>query len=189
MDAVVLRTFVEPISGSGGASYVAKICGRRRGDNLWEGWVEFVPEGGTPVLRSRRETTQPNRRILEGWAGRLSRTYLQGALERTLETERPRARPPGRSPEPPHFEGPAPDLGPGRRPAPDDAAVNPFIHYRQGEDALAEKLEALSASELRTVVRAYDLDQEARDRLDVDTLERRELVALVVGAVRARMKE
>jgi len=187
LDAIVLRTFDEPVSASAETSFVAKICGRERADGMWEGWVEFVPRGGSPILRSHRETTQPNRRLMEDWASRLSQTYLQGCLERTLRAEKPQHRPQAPMSEPPHFDGPAPSAGSRRRPAPDDAGLNPFLHYKEGPDALTGKLEELSANELRIVARAYDLDAGTDGLLDLDALDRRDLTALIEGAVRARM--
>jgi hypothetical protein len=53
-------------------------------DGLWEGWIEFLPGDGSPVLRSRRETVQPNREAAVYWATGLSQVYLEGALARTL---------------------------------------------------------------------------------------------------------
>lgn len=187
MDPIVLRTFDEPLSEPAGTAYVAKICGRQRADRLWEGWVEFVPEGGSPVLRSRRETTQPSARLLEGWAERLSRTYLEGALERTLHNEIPRRGPRGELREVPYFEGPAPVTDSRRRPAPDDAPLNPFLHFDSGEDVLAGELEGLSAADLRIVIRAYDLDATREGVIDTDALDKSQLADLILSTVRTRM--
>jgi hypothetical protein len=67
-----------------GTSYTVKACGRLRGDQICEGWLEFFPDDGTPVLRSGTETTQPNLVDLEYWATGLTPIYLEGALQRTL---------------------------------------------------------------------------------------------------------
>jgi hypothetical protein len=179
----VFRTFAEPLPTWDGATYTARICGRQTDGGRWEAWIEFVPEAGAPVLRSRRETTQPDRRGLSGWAARLSRVYLEGSLERTLDLERVRPRDPDPVHVRPHFDGPAPY--PGSPVAPDDAALNPFLSYRAGSDELLRQLRLLSASELRTVVRAYGLEAYARG--DVETLATHELVDLVMEAVVARM--
>lgn len=72
-----------------GKSYQALARGSRRGDGFWEGWLEFVPEDGGPLLRTKRETTQPTVEDLEYWAGGLTPVYLEGALYR--------ARPPARA--------------------------------------------------------------------------------------------
>jgi hypothetical protein len=63
-------------------SYVAQAWGEQRDDGLWEGWLAFVPDDGTPVIASGRETTQPNLADLEYWATGLTPVYLEGALER-----------------------------------------------------------------------------------------------------------
>ena len=83
--------------------YRARSCGRERDDGTWEGWIEFVPEDGGPVLASARETTQPNLTDLQYWATGLTPVYLEGALERALtRTPRPAPGPP----DPPAYDGP-----------------------------------------------------------------------------------
>src|SRR5688500_20170418 len=67
-----------------GRIYIAQACGRERDDRIWEGWLELVPDDGSPVLRSQRETTQPNRTALEYSASGLTPSYRKGALERSL---------------------------------------------------------------------------------------------------------
>lgn len=180
----VLRTFEEPVSGPDGRSYVARICGRRRADERWESWVEFIPAGGTPVLRSRRETTQIDLRNLERWAARLTRVYLQGSLHRTLQMQAPRRHLLPPHPEAPHFDAPSPERAISRPLAPDDAVLNPIVHFRRGEPHLRKKLAELSASELRNLARAYGI-HDGRS-VDVDTLEREALVELIVAWVKGR---
>src|SRR5687768_3704803 len=105
--AEVLATYEEPVVGPDGTSYRAQACGAEAedGTDRWEGWIEFVPvEGGAPV-RSRRETTQPNRTDTAYWATGLSPVYLEGALERTLSPAQ--SAPPVRIVAP-KFDGPAP---------------------------------------------------------------------------------
>jgi len=79
----ILVKFDEPIIDPKGAKYFAQALGRKREDDLWEGWLEFLPlsENGE-LLRSPRETTQPNRHALEYWAQGLTLVYLEGALVR-----------------------------------------------------------------------------------------------------------
>lgn len=186
MTGEIFRTFEEPVSAPDGTAYVAHICGRALANGSWEGWIEFVPEGDRPALRSRRETTQPNRETFDHWAQRLSAVYLDGALSRTLALERPRPpSPPARPPDRSRFEGPAPVSGPTREVAPDDAALNPFLAYRRGIDALRRELETLSASELRILLRGYHLDHTGG--ADIDELDRTELVDFTIEAVQERM--
>ena len=183
MTEEVFRTYEQPLSTSDGVTYTARICGRPIDGARWEGWIEYVPETGAPVLRSRRETTQPDRDSLSGWSARLSGVYLEGSLERTLEMERPRAVRPAARHARPVFDGPAPERGDAV--APDDAALNPFLGYRAGSDELLRRLRRLSASELRTVVRAYGLERHAPRPLE--TLSAEELVVVVMDAVIERM--
>lgn len=181
-----LRVFEEPLAGSDGESYVALVCGRSIEGGGWEGWIEFIPERGGPILRSQRETRQSSLRTLEGWASRLGRVYLEGSLERTLYLEKPRRRRPPPEIGRPRFEGPAPWPGSSRTTAPDDAVLSPFLHYHRGEAALRAKLEELSAADLRAVTRAYGLDGPA---VDVAALDRPELIEHIVRSVRKRMQE
>ena len=58
--AEVFMQFAEKLQAAGGALYAARACGRQAPDGGWEGWIEFVPDDGSPVLRSQRETRQPS---------------------------------------------------------------------------------------------------------------------------------
>ena len=63
--------------------YAIRICGEKRTDGIWEGWIEFHPtDSNHPVLRTERETSQPNRTALEYWADGLEPVYLEGAFAR-----------------------------------------------------------------------------------------------------------
>jgi hypothetical protein len=105
--AVTVRAVRRPLLTADGKAYAARICGRRRGDGRWEGWVEFDPDDGAPALRTPRETTQPNIADLRYWAAGLTAVYLEGALQRALNAGRPLAVALD-TPEPPAYEGPAP---------------------------------------------------------------------------------
>jgi hypothetical protein len=66
-----------------GTTYVARVCGKGRADGTWEGWLEFHPtDGHQPMLRTGRETSQPNRVSIEYWASGLEPIYLDGAFAR-----------------------------------------------------------------------------------------------------------
>jgi len=79
----ILVKFDEPIVDTTGAKYFAQAIGKKREDDLWEGWLEFLPlDQSAELLRSERETTQPNRIAVEYWAQGLTRVYLAGALIR-----------------------------------------------------------------------------------------------------------
>ena len=67
----------------GDITYVVRICGEERVDGTWEGWLEFQPTDTSQlILRTDRETSQPNRAALEYWADGLEPIYLEGALAR-----------------------------------------------------------------------------------------------------------
>jgi hypothetical protein len=80
----ILVKYDEPIPRSDGVEYFAQAITRRRDDGLWEGCLEFTPVNAGEVVRSGRETTQPNRDAVMYWAQGLTRVYLMGALERAL---------------------------------------------------------------------------------------------------------
>ena len=104
--AEVLFQFDTPLPLTDGPSYLPRACGRETEDGLWEGWLEFLPEDGSAVLRSRRETLQPNREAVLYWATGLTPVYLEGALARTLTLSRP--APPEPAAVAPAYPGPAP---------------------------------------------------------------------------------
>ena len=80
---VLIRTHTENVQDVHGNLYSVLIYGKRRADGTWEGWLEFVPANATlSILRTSRETTQPDRSALEYWATGLEPLYLSGAFER-----------------------------------------------------------------------------------------------------------
>lgn len=105
--AQVVFTLSEAIRTTDGTSFMITVCGRERSDGTWEGWLEFAPDDASPVLQTRRETTQPNLTDLRYWASGLTAVYLEGALARALEIP-PRARPTA-IPGTPAYDSPAPD--------------------------------------------------------------------------------
>lgn len=171
--AEVLIEYDAIVAGQDGRRWSAHVCGRRRDDdNMWEGWVEFVPKDRRrrPV-RSRRETTQPSRDDLLYWATGLTPVYLSGALGRALEPpfERPRARDAK-----PHFDGPAPSVvSEAAGPSVPHPILDPFDVYGQGEDILVRQLDALDTPRLRDIALAYELmqprDAERASRLQLAT--------------------
>jgi hypothetical protein len=185
MDARILRTFDKLVSLPGREPYVARIAARLHVDGIWEAWVEYTPEGGGPTLRSQRETTQSDLPSIERWAEHLSLVYLQGSLERTLAREHGQVRVESvDGAGGPRFEGPAPELRGGLRPAPDDVALNPVAHAQRGEDGLRERLAQLPISELRAIALAYHFDD--RWAIDVEALERSALTELIMAGARRR---
>lgn len=177
--AEVLVEFTDPVEGEDGSRYIARACGSEAGNGLWQGWIEFIPTTGGEVLRSGRETTQPNRQDALYWATGLTAVYLEGALARAL---RPLERAPIEPDPRPAFDGPAPE--PGLPAAPPDAVLNPFSVFRKGEAALRAQLGALAQWHLVNIVRAYglsDLGAAALARMSAE-----EVTELIVAEVRAR---
>lgn len=175
--AEVFVTFTEPIIGTDGGTYLARVCGAEMADGRWQGWLEFEQADGSQTLRSPRETTQPNRTDLAYWATGLTPVYLEGALERTLRPDP--VLPPAAAPATPAFDGPRPTDPAGPR---TEAVLNPYSVYRKGEAVLRRQLEALAAWHLVNIVRAYELSSEPVSVLDQMT--EATLIELIVAAVR-----
>src|SRR5262249_41761658 len=79
--AEVLARYTDSLAIDG-IYYIAQACGAPGDRGLWEGWLEFIALDDEHVLRTSRETTQPNRGHALYWASGLTRIYLEGALER-----------------------------------------------------------------------------------------------------------
>jgi hypothetical protein len=79
----LIHQFAGEVRASDGRLYTAQVFGAARADGTWEGWLEFRPGGGSgQVLRTDRETTQPDRDALAYWASGLEPLYFDGALAR-----------------------------------------------------------------------------------------------------------
>ena len=175
--AEVLVQFTEPIVADG-VAYRANACGAPTSDGLWQGWIEFTPTSGGPSVRSRRETTQPNRVDAVYWATGLTPIYLEGALQRTLRPRLPVTRPP----EPvAAFDSPAADAI--DQAALPEAILDPFSVYRKGEELLRRQLSALSGWHVVNIIRAYRLSDLTPPELNA--LTRAALIEIVVDGVRA----
>jgi hypothetical protein len=78
-----VHTFATSVRGGDGTEYEVTVHGVARADGTWAGWLEFRGvRGAGPVLRTGQETSQPDRRALDYWAGGLEPIYLEGALAR-----------------------------------------------------------------------------------------------------------
>ena len=157
-----------------GTSYFVQVCGRPAG-TTWEGWIEFRSDRGT-WHRTPRETTQPDLAAVHYWAGGLSTTYLEGALQRALSGP-PVAAPPTSTA--PHFDGPA-ERSIGPEPPRDIAILDPYTVGAKGETHLRRELGALRGWHLRNIVRAYAL---VEADVDLEALSETELVDLIVEEV------
>jgi hypothetical protein len=87
--ALVARAMREPLVADGGP-YTVRICGRRRSDGAWEGWVEYERLDGSAAVRnaSRDNPAEAGRSRVLGWAGGLTSVYFEGTLERAINAER-----------------------------------------------------------------------------------------------------
>jgi hypothetical protein len=180
--AHVLLTYQATLVTPEGRTYRPRACGRPRDDGTWEGWLEFLPDDASEVVRSARETTQPNLVDLEYWATGLTPIYLEGALDRALTG--PLQAAPAPVLEAPFYEGPAPVMTPPAEPPVVAPVLDPFSVYAKGESLLVRQLQALSARHLRQIVRGYQL---ATADVDLEVLTEPELIALIVAGVRTRL--
>ena len=81
--AEIIQQYTPQFHDEHGTNYRVRAYGEAVAGGAWEGWLEFHPvEGAGPVLRTERETTQPNRAALEYWASGLEPLYFEGAFER-----------------------------------------------------------------------------------------------------------
>jgi hypothetical protein len=178
--AETLLQFPRPIAAPDGTLYEARACGSAMAANMWQGWIEFVPlDGGAPI-RSRRETTQPNRTDTEYWATGLTDVYLEGALRRALE---PPVSVPTPPPQPSVFSGPATSTVPTSADVAPTSILDPFSVYEKSEALLRKQLAALSAWHLVNIAREYELTDLPVATLN--TMPGAELIELIVAGVRA----
>jgi hypothetical protein len=178
--AEVLVQFTDPVVTDDGNDYIARACGRELPDGRWEGWIEFLPVDGGEVLRSGRETTQPNRQDTMYWATGLTAVYLEGALHRAL-------KPLTLSPEPPIlppvYDSPAQEPA---APPVAESILNPFSVYRKGEALLRRQLAALSPRHLINIIRAYGLSDAGVTTLNM--MDEAALIEMIVSSVRTHVE-
>ncbi len=84
----VLVQFDGFVIGRDRTVYCARACGGEVGDGSrrWHAWIEFLPLPRGRAIRTPRETTQPNKMAATYWATGLTPVYLEGALERALDS-------------------------------------------------------------------------------------------------------
>jgi hypothetical protein len=177
--AELLASFSAPISDVFGVFH-ARAVGRVAPDNMWEGWVEFVPvDGGGQVLVSGIESRQPERAHLVYWANGLTPVYLEGALSRA---RRPLTV---RVPvlEEPVSEAPARRVIVKRVIAGPEAILDPFEVGKRSFDILRQELTALNRPRLLNIVAAYNL----ASAVDVMPMSSPQLVGFIVAEVEARL--
>jgi hypothetical protein len=175
--AQTLIRFETPVVLRDGRQFRAQACGRERDNGQWEAWLEFEDITTGEVLRTPRETTQPNYADAAYWATGLTPVYLEGALDRIM---RPAKRVQTEPAPHPFFDSPAPRESAvisNREPI-----LDPFSVYEKSPDLLAQELTALRGWHLRRIIRDFELVDE-RD-LQLDTLSEPQLGALIMQRVR-----
>ena len=177
--AQTLIRFDTPVVHKDGDQYTAQACGRERENGQWEAWLEFENVRTGEVLRTQRETTQPNETDAAYWATGLTPVYLEGALDRILNPPKMRAVELTR---PPVFDGPAPK--PQRRTVTSarESVLDPFSVYEKNPDQLAQELTALRGWHLRQIIRDYDLVDESD--VVLESLTEPELGSLIMHRMR-----
>lgn len=78
----LVHTYSEVVRDAEGRAYAAEVHAHERMDGMWETWLEFRGLGREVLLRTRRESEQPNRRAVVYWASGLQASYFDGALVR-----------------------------------------------------------------------------------------------------------
>jgi hypothetical protein len=177
--AQTLIRFDTPITYRDGRRYRVQACGRERDNGQWEAWLEFEDLETGEVLRSERETTQPNRKDAAYWATGLTPVYLEGALDRIL---RPQKVKEPETVRPPMFAGPAPHTRPRAVVSNREPILDPFSVYDKNPSLLAQELTALRGWHLRQIIRDFKLVDE-KD-IALETLTEPELGSLIMQRVR-----
>jgi hypothetical protein len=81
--AEMIQQYTPQFQDENGVTYIVMTRGEMTAGGTWEGWLEFHPVDQTKaVLRTERETTQPDRAALEYWASGLEPLYFEGAFAR-----------------------------------------------------------------------------------------------------------
>ena len=174
--AEVLASFSAPVGDHLG-SYYARAVGRLADDDMWEGWIEFVPvDGGSDVLISGIESRQPERQHLIYWATGLTHVYLEGALARARKPLTVRV---------PVIDEPVSDRPAARRvvvqrviPKP-EPVLDPFEIGERNLDILRQELTALNRPRLLNIISAYGMAGDT----DVTRMSDAELIGFIVAAV------
>ena len=79
----LIQQYTQQLTDRNGVAYTVCVYGEPRAGGTWEGWIEFNPLDSTqPILRTERETTQPDESALAYWASGLEPLYLEGAFAR-----------------------------------------------------------------------------------------------------------
>jgi len=182
--AEAFMVFDEPVRDHLG-EYHARVVGRLAEDNMWEGWIEFVPsEGSEDLLVTGVESRQAEREHLAYWATGLTPVFLEGALRRARSPLTVRVR----AVEVPVSTVPATRdvtvtrvMPPGPEPV-----LDPFDIGRRNIDQLRQELAALNRPRLLNIIAAYDLNPAGED---IGWMSDPQLVHFIVVAVETQLTQ
>jgi hypothetical protein len=180
--AQVLVTYDTPVADESG-SYRVRAVGRHAEDGMWEGWLEFVPLGGTAeAIVGPVESRQPEPEHLTYWATGLTPVFLEGALWRAKRPLTVRTR----VVEEPLSQAPAPRVvTPVVRSMRPDAVLDPFdVASHSSLYVLAQELRALNRPRLLNIIAAYDLNPGGED---VSWMSDAQLARFIVVAVETQV--
>lgn len=181
----VLVRFTAPTRSATGDRYWCRAVGWKAEDGLWDGWLEFGKDADEEIVRTERETTQPNRFDLMYWAEGLSDVYLEGALARALTpTSKRTTQPPPERAASPARPGEPRAQRPGNVAIYPRVVLDPYATYAEGEELLRRQLHALSHDHLQNIVEAYHMADEPQSEWPRRASEY-ELVERIVETVRA----
>jgi hypothetical protein len=181
--AEVLRTFEDRFVDRSGRTYSVQVVGALAADNMWDGWLEFIPTDseGEPII-TEAESRQPKRTDLVYWATGLTPVYVEGAFERTRHR-------PVRDGVPaaiPASDAPAPHVRVHHAPAAAEAVLDPFDIGARSLDILRQELTALNRPRLLNIITAYKLNPAGED---LTTMTDDQLVHFIVIAVDLRLEQ
>ncbi len=90
----LIQQYTHELTGDDGTIYQVRAYGEPRTDGTWEGWIEFHPLDSTqPILRTERETTQPDRTALDDWVRLTPEGASRAGLIEFETVEKPEAMP------------------------------------------------------------------------------------------------
>jgi len=79
----LIQQYTPQLHDDNGVTYTIAAWGEPTVEGTWEGWLEFYPaDESKAILRTKRETTQPNKSAVEYWASGLEPVYFEGAFTR-----------------------------------------------------------------------------------------------------------
>ena len=97
----LVQQFETPVTGRDNNTYIAYLYARLGSHKTWEGLLTFERTSDGKRFETAVETTQSTRDAVRYWAGGLTQSYFEGALERAMRTA---PQPPAQPAPPPLVE-------------------------------------------------------------------------------------